>query len=102
MRQALKRLDQVEERGDMLGSASRRTLGSKGGRPAVITEAQQQAIANKAMELKKDLIAPTPEKIRICLPRLSTNRNTKEPISDWKIREVFKTMCYDDESLLTF
>lgn len=71
--------------------------GKPAGRPPIITEAQQQAIANKAMELKKDLIPPTPEKIRICLPRLSMNKSTKEPISDWKIRQIFKTMCYDEK-----
>ena len=70
--------------------------GNPGGRPPVITEAQMTAIASKAMELKEDLILPTPEKIRVCLPRLTINRSTQEPISDWKIREVFKTMCYDE------
>lgn len=67
------------------------------GRPPTITQAQKQAIANKAMELKDDIIAPTPEKIRILLPKKTINKKTKEPISDFTIRQVFKTMCYDEK-----
>ena len=39
------------------------------GRPPQITQGQKLAIANKAMELKEEIIPPTPEKIRICLPK---------------------------------
>ena len=66
------------------------------GRPPQITQGQKQAIANKAMELKEEIIAPTPEKIRICLPRQTINKKTQEPISDWTIVNIFKTMCYDE------
>ena len=47
------------------------------GRPPTITQAQKQAIANKAMELKDDIIAPTPEKIRIVLPKKTITRKKK-------------------------
>ena len=67
------------------------------GRPPTISLKQKQAIANKAMELKKALIAPTPERIRICLPKTTINKATDEPISDWTFHQVFKTMCYDEK-----
>ena len=66
------------------------------GRPPQITQAQKQAIANKAMELKEEIIAPTPDKIRICLPKKTINKSTGEAISDWSITNIFKTMCYDE------
>ena len=69
---------------------------NQGGRPEQITPAQKQAIANKAMELKSEIEAPTPEKIRVCLPRRTINKKTKEPISDATIYRIFKTMCYDE------
>ena len=67
------------------------------GRPPQITPAQKQAIADKAMKLKDDIIAPSPEKIRICLPKKTMNKKTGEAISDWSIRNIFKTMCYDED-----
>ena len=48
------------------------------------------------MELKKDLVAPTPEKVRILMPRKTINKKTAAPISDTKIRTIFKTLCYDE------
>ena len=68
----------------------------KGGRPPQITLAQKQAIADKAMELKEDLVAPTPERVRALLPRKAINKATSKPISDFSIRKVFHTMCYDE------
>ena len=49
----------------------------QGGRPPTIAMAQKRDIANKAMELKKEYIAPTPEKIRILLPKSTINKKTK-------------------------
>ena len=70
---------------------------SKGaGRPPQISLAQKKSIAEKAMALKKDLLAPTPARVRQSLPGKTTNRETKEPISDWSTRKVFSEMCYDD------
>ena len=48
--------------------------GNKGGRPPQIIQAQKQAIASKAMEPKDEIIPPTPDKIRICLPRKTINK----------------------------
>ena len=70
---------------------------SNRGRPPSITFAQKQAIAQKAMDLKEEIQAPTPEKIRILLPKKTINKKTKEPISDFAIRQIFKTMAYDEE-----
>ena len=70
---------------------------NQGGRPPQITQGQKQAIANKAMGLKKELLAPTPERVRICMPRKTINKTTKKPISDSSIQRVFKTLCYDED-----
>ena len=70
---------------------------NSGGRPDQITPAQKEAIATKAMELKDDITAPTPEKIRVCLPKKTINKSTGEPICDATIYRIFKTMCYDEE-----
>ena len=67
------------------------------GRPPTISFKQKQAIAQKAMELKKALIAPTPERIRICLPKTTINKATNKSISDCTFHQVFKTMCYDEK-----
>ena len=72
------------------------TPANQRGRPPQITQSQKQAIANKAMGLKKELLAPTPERVRICLPRKTINKATKKPISDSSMQRVFKTMCYDE------
>ena len=70
---------------------------SNRGRPPSITFAQKKAIAQKAMDLKEEIVAPTPEKIRILLPKKTINEKTKDPISAFTIKEIFKTMAYDEE-----
>ena len=70
---------------------------NQGGRPAQISMAQEQAIANKAMELKREFIPPTPEKVRAKLPAKTINKATSEPISDKTIWRIFKTMCCDEK-----
>ena len=72
------------------------TPANQGGRPPQITQGQKQAIAHKAMGLKKQLLAPTPERVRICMPRKTINKATKKPISDSSMQRVFKTLCYDE------
>ena len=57
----------------------------------------KQAIANKPMGLKWGLLAPTPERGRICMPRKTIDKQTKKPISDKTIHRVFKTFCYDEQ-----
>ena len=56
------------------------------GRPPQITQDQKQAIAHKAMGLKQELVAPTPERVRICMPRKTINKTTKKPISNSSIQ----------------
>ena len=73
------------------------TPANQRGRPPQITQGQKQAIANKAMGLKQELVAPTLERVRICMPRKTINKTTKKPISNSSIQRVFKTMCYDED-----
>ena len=73
------------------------TTSAKGpGRPPQITQGQKQAIAKKAMGLKKQLVAPTPGRVRISMPRKTINKKTKKPISDRTMQRVFKALCYDE------
>ena len=74
-----------------------RKVKSQAGRPCQITDGQKKAIADKAMELKKSLVAPTPERVRICLPRKTINKATTKPISNKMIHKIFSTMCYDGQ-----
>ena len=57
----------------------------------------EKAIANKPVGLKWGLLAPTPERVRISMPRKTINKETKKPISDKTIHRVFKTFCYDEQ-----
>ena len=66
------------------------------GRPPQITQDQKQAIAHKAMWLKEELEAPTPQKVRIKMPKKTINKVTKKPISDSSMQRVFKALCYDE------
>ena len=68
-----------------------------GGRPPQISEAQKKAIAQTAMQLKKQKIAPSPQAVRTKLPRKTINKVRKAPISDRSIQLVFKTLCYDEK-----
>ena len=67
-----------------------------GGRPAEISEHQEFEIARAAMELKNRKLNSSPARVRAKLPRLSMNRSTGKPISDGRIRSIFKARCYDD------
>ena len=69
---------------------------NQGGRPPQISDAQKQAIAEKAMELKKQIIAPTPEAVKILMPRKTINKVTKRPICDKTFNRVYQTLCYDE------
>ena len=69
---------------------------NKGGRPSTLTEGQKQAVANAAMSLKRQLVNPTPARVRAKLPRVSVNRGTGEAMSDWSIRQIFVTRCFDE------
>ena len=73
-----------------------KSAGKSSGRPPQISESQKNTIAEKAMELKRANIAPSPERVRIKLPRISINKETESPVSDESIRRVFKERCYDE------
>ena len=47
------------------------------------------------MELKSYLIAPTPGRVCVFLPAKSINNAIQGPISDFSIRQMFHTLCYD-------
>ena len=68
-----------------------------GGRPATISNFQRREVARAAMGLKRKRIAPSPARVRAALPRRSLNPETGAPLSDKTIREVFKTLCYDED-----
>lgn len=74
-----------------------RKLGA--GRPAVFTEHQKNEVARVAMHLKsgKRPMQPSPARVRAVLPRLIVNPETDQRMSDWSIREIFKTRCYDED-----
>lgn len=67
-----------------------------GGRPPTFTEKQKKAMAATAMSLKRNIIRPTPARVRAKRPRSCLNPETGEPASDWLIYQIFKTLCYDD------
>ena len=67
-----------------------------GGRPREVTDHQEREVARAAMELKKCRLSPSPVRVRAKLPRLAMNRATGKPISDNRIRDVFKLRCYDE------
>ena len=68
----------------------------KGGRPPVIKDSAKQAIANCAMRMKENLEKITLPKLRARLPRATVNPDTQEPVSNWIIYKVFKSMCFDE------
>jgi hypothetical protein len=52
-------------------------------------------VARVAMELKEQLVKPTPRNVRIRLPRLTINPKTGGRMSDTLIQNIFATKCYD-------
>ena len=66
-----------------------------GGRPPVYSALQKKKMAEAAMSLKRKIIRPTPAKVRAKIPRTCLNPSTSQPVSDYTIYSVFKTMCYD-------
>ena len=66
-------------------------------RPKSRRMARQASNSQQAHGLKWGLLAPTPERGRICMPRKTIDKQTKKPISDKTIHRVFKTFCYDEQ-----
>ena len=73
-----------------------KVFGKRTGRPSVFSEQQKKAMARVAMETKRQLVKPTPARVRAKLPRLSLNPETAAPASNWTIYNVFHTLCYDE------
>ena len=73
-----------------------KVFGKRTGRPPVFSKRQKEAMARAAMETKRQLIKPTPARVRAKLPRLSLNPETAAPASNWTIYKVMHTMCYDE------
>ena len=48
------------------------------------------------MSLKRNIIRPTPAKVRAKLPRTCLHPDSGQPVSDYTIYSIFKTMCFDD------
>ena len=69
------------------------------GRPAVFTEHQKDEVARVAMNMSrgKRPMQPSPARVRTVLPKLIVNPDTDKRMSDWSIREIFKTRCYDED-----
>ena len=70
--------------------------GKRTGRPPVFAAHQKTAIARVAMATKRQLVTPTPAKVRAKLPRLCLNPETKTLASNWTIYRIFHTMCFDE------
>ena len=73
-----------------------KVLGKRTGRPPAFSERQKKAMARVAMETKRQLVKPTPARVRAKLPRLSLNPETAAPVSNWTLYKVMHTMCSDD------
>ena len=54
-----------------------------------------EEVARVAMENKDALIRPTPAQCRARLPALTTNKKTKQAMSDKTVQRIFKSRCYD-------
>ena len=68
-----------------------------GGRPAVYSDHVKQEVARVAMQEKKNLVAPTPQRCRALLPKKTINKKTGRPMSDSTVQRVFKALCYDED-----
>ena len=68
-----------------------------GGRKRVYSEHQISEAARVSMELKKRKSRVSPARVRSILPRRLTHPHTGLPMSDWKIRQIFQTRCFDED-----
>ena len=75
----------------------KRTEARKGaGRPPQYSQHQKQEVARVAMGLKRQLIAPTPRRVRARLPEKTRHPSGEGRMSDDTIQSIFKTMCFDE------
>ena len=68
-----------------------------GGRKRVYTEHQESEAARVGMALKERKVKVSPARVRSILPMKLKNRDTGLPMSDWKIRQIFQTRCFDED-----
>ena len=66
------------------------------GRPCEYSVHQKEEVARVAMDLKRQLIAPTPRRVRARLPGKTQHPQGEGRMCDKTIQKIFKTMCYDE------
>ncbi len=69
---------------------------TSGGRPALYTDHAKEEVARVAMDLKRQLVAPTPRRVRARLPARARHPETSRPMSDKTIHGIFASRCYDE------
>jgi len=71
---------------------------NRGGRKRTYTEHQEEEAARVAMTLKAQRRRVCPSLVRATLPKKLVNPDTGKPMSDWKVRQIFQTRCYDEDA----
>ena len=74
------------------GEAEREKPGPK----KVFTPQKQQAVANSAMALKRDMKAPTAAAIKARCPDATFNPKTQQPFTDKVMYGAMRTRCFDE------
>ena len=75
----------------------KRTEARRGvGRPPQYSQRQKQEVARVAMDLKRQLIAPTPRRVRARLPAKTRHPSREGRMSNDTIQKIFKTLCFDE------
>jgi hypothetical protein len=74
-----------------------KVVGQRTGRKRTYTEHQIAEAARVSMALKERKSKVTPARVRSMLPKKLSNPSTGLPMSDWKIREIFQTRCFDED-----
>ena len=76
--------------------------GSLGGRPKVLSETNQSAIARSAMALKERGFEPTYPLVIAQCPNAAVNPETGEFVSKHVIYSIFESKCYDEDPSRTW
>lgn len=88
----VKAIERCQEKGWYPGKAESKS----GGRPPVYTTRQKRKLAEAAMTLKRNIVRPTPARVRAQVPRTCVHPESGEPASDYTVYSISKTMCHDD------
>ena len=70
--------------------------GEKPGAKKLFTPQKQQAVANCAMALKREMTEPTAAAVKARCPLATLNPETDEPFSDERIYEAMRARCFDE------